>query len=58
MRKIDGKYYRTFRGHSGKRYRFEMTADEVEQERIYRAVLVTMPVLMFLILAAAAGLLW
>jgi len=47
--------YRKFRGHSGKVYRIQMTAEEIEARHQYWTVVAVTPLVTILLLAMAAG---
>lgn len=55
MKKINGTYYRTFKGWSGKRYLVEVPFEEVIARDIYRMTVVLTPLISIFLMAWAAG---
>lgn len=57
MKKIDGVYYRTFKGWTGRKYLVEVPKEEVRARDIYRITVVLTPLISIVLMAWAAGLL-
>lgn len=55
MKKIDGRYYRTFKGWTGKRYLVEVPPEEVIARDIYHLTVVLTPLISIVLMAWAAG---
>ena len=55
MKKIDGVYYRTYKGWTGKRYLVEVPKEEVRARDIYHITVVLTPLISIVLMAWAAG---
>lgn len=55
MKKINGKYYRKFKGWSGRKYLVEVPFEEVIARDIYRMTVVLTPLISIILMAWAAG---
>lgn len=55
MKKINGKYYRKFKGWSGKRYLVEVQPEEVLARDLYWLTVVLTPLISIFLMAWAAG---
>ena len=56
MKKINGIYYRKFKGWTGKRYLVEVPFEEVLAKDVYRLTVVITPLITIVLMAWAAGL--
>lgn len=56
MKKINGRYYRKFKGWTGKRYLVEVPFEEVLAKDVYRLTVVITPLITIVLMAWAAGL--
>ncbi len=55
MKKIDGKYYRKFKGWTGRKYLVEVPFEEVLARDVYRLTVVISPLIGIVLMAWAAG---
>ena len=55
MKKIDGKYYRKFKGWTGRKYLVEVPFEEVLARDVYMLTIVITPLIGIVLMAWAAG---
>lgn len=55
MKKIDGRYYRKFKGWTGRKYLVEVPFEEVLAQDVYRLTIVITPLIGIVLMAWAAG---
>lgn len=55
MKKIDGRYYRKFKGWTGRKYLVEVPFEEVLAQDVYRLTIVITPLIGIFLMAWAAG---
>lgn len=57
MKKLNGNYYRKFKGHSGRVYLVQVPPEEVLAADVFRLTVILTPLLFIAICAWAAGIL-
>lgn len=55
MKKIDGRYYRKFKGWTGRKYLVEVPFEEVLARDVYKLTIVITPLIGIVLMAWAAG---